>query len=94
MSTIKYEVRFMDRKYIIDANILITSSRQWYPFDIMPGFWTQLLEKGEGKLVLLDKVKEEIYQGSDELTDWLKAHEEEFIEKDMNDDRLQDHMDK
>ena len=45
----------MDRQYIIDANILITSSRQLYPFDIMPGFWAQLLEKGEGKLVLIDK---------------------------------------
>ncbi len=34
-----------------NSNILIASSRQWYPFDIMPGFWTQLVEKGEGKLV-------------------------------------------
>ncbi len=75
----------MDRQYIIDANILITSSRQLYPFDIMPGFWAQLLEKGEGKLVLIDKVKEEIYRGSDELADWLKDHEDEFVYKDMND---------
>lgn len=75
----------MDRKYIIDANILIASSRQWYPFDIMPGFWTQLLEKGEGKLVLLDQVKAEIYRGSDELMDWLKEHEEDFVQKNMND---------
>ena len=75
----------MDRQYIIDANILITASRQLYPFDIMPGFWTQLLEKGENKLVLLDKVKEEIYQGSDELADWLQQNEQAFVQKDMND---------
>ena len=75
----------MDRQYIIDANIFITSSRQLYPFDIMPGFWDQLLEKGEGKLVLIDKVKEEIYHGSDALAEWLKENEEEFIQKDMND---------
>ena len=76
----------MDRQYIIDANILITASRQLYPFDIMPGFWTQLLEKGESKLILLDKVKEEIYQGSDDLADWLQQHEDEFVQKDMYDD--------
>lgn len=75
----------MDRQYIIDANIFITSSRQLYPFDIMPGFWDQLLEKGEGKLVLIDKVKEEIYHGNDALAEWLKENEEEFIQKDMND---------
>lgn len=51
----------------------------------MPGFWTQLLEKGEGKLVLLDQVKAEIYRGSDELMDWLKEHEEDFVQKNMND---------
>lgn len=71
----------MDRKYILDSNILIASSRQWYPFDIMPVFWTQLVEKGEGKLVLLDKVKEEIYHCSDELSDWLREHEDEFMQK-------------
>ena len=51
----------------------------------MPGFWEQLLEKGEGKLILIDKVKEEIYHGSDELAQWLKENEGEFIQKDMND---------
>lgn len=75
----------MDRQYIIDANVFITASRQLYPFDIMPGFWEQLLEKGEGKLILIDKVKEEIYHGSDELAQWLKENEGEFIQKDMND---------
>ena len=66
----------MDRQYIIDANILITASRQLYPFDIMTGFWTQLLEKGESKLILIDKVKEEIYHGSDGLAGWLRQHRE------------------
>ncbi len=78
----------MDRQYVIDANILITASRQLYPFDIMPGFWTQLLEKGKNKLILLDKVKEELYRGSDDLAEWLQQHEDEFIQKDMNDNAV------
>lgn len=75
----------MDRQYIIDANVLIVSSRQLYPFDIMPGFWEQLIEKGTEKTVLIDKIKAEIFRGEDELADWLKANKEKFIEKDMND---------
>ena len=52
----------MDKEYIIDSNILISSSRRFYPFDIMPGFWRQFLEKIDGKVVLIDKVKEEIQE--------------------------------
>ncbi len=46
----------MDKEYIIDSNILISSSRRFYPFDIMPGFWRQFLEKIDGKVVLIDKL--------------------------------------
>ncbi len=75
----------MNRQYIIDANILILSSRQLYPFDIMPGFWDQLIEKGAEKTVLIDKIKSEIYCGDDELSEWLQENQGSFIEKDMND---------
>ena len=75
----------MDRQYIIDANILILSNRQLYPFDIMPSFWDQLIEKGAEKTVLIDKIKSEIYRGGDELAQWLRENQENFIEKDMND---------
>ena len=62
----------MDREYAIDANILISCSRRNYPFDIAPGFWNQLNEKGSDKIVLIDKIQEEIYRNEDELTKWLK----------------------
>lgn len=75
----------MDKKYIIDSNILISSSRRFYPFDIMPGFWRQFLEKIDGKVVLIDKVKEEIFNGDDELSDWLRENQSCFIQKNMSD---------
>ena len=65
----------MDKEYIIDSNILISSSRRFYPFDIMPGFWRQFLEKIDGKVVLIDKVKEEIFSGNDQLSDWLRENQ-------------------
>lgn len=71
----------MDKEYIIDSNILISSSRRFYPFDIMPGFWRQFLEKIDGKVVLIDKVKEEIFSGNDQLSDWLRENQACFIQK-------------
>ena len=70
----------MDKEYIIDSNILISSSRRFYPFDIMPGFWRQFLEKIDGKVVLIDKVKEEIFSGNDQLSDWLRENQACFIQ--------------
>ena len=75
----------MDKEYIIDSNILISSSRRFYPFDIMPGFWRQFLEKIDGKVVLIDKVKEEIFSGNDQLSDWLRENQACFIQKNMSD---------
>ena len=51
----------------------------------MPGFWRQFLEKIDGKVVLIDKVKEEIFNGDDELSDWLRENQACFIQKNMSD---------
>ena len=75
----------MDKEYIIDSNILISSSRRFYPFDIMRGFWRQFLEKIDGKVVLIDKVKEEIFSENDQLSDWLRENQACFIQKNMSD---------
>ena len=75
----------MDKEYIIDSNILISSSRRFYPFDIMPGFWRQFLEKIDIKVVLIDKVKEEIFSENDQLSDWLRENQACFIQKNMSD---------
>lgn len=77
----------MDRKYAIDANILISCSRSCYPFDIAPGFWKQLVEKGRNKIILVDKIQEEIYRNEDQLTSWLKSVQTEkpFIVATSND---------
>jgi hypothetical protein len=63
----------MDRKYALDANILISCNRRNYPFDIAPSFWIQLSEKGSDRIILIDKIQEEIYRSEDELTKWLKG---------------------
>ena len=64
----------MDKMYAIDANILITASRRIYPFDIAPAFWRQLIAKGSDRLILVDRVRDEILRNEDQLAKWLKEN--------------------
>ena len=69
----------MPNQYLLDTNILITSFRRTYPFDIAPGFWDYLIEKGrEGIIVISEPIKQEIYKNDDELSKWLKSNESNF----------------
>ena len=60
--------------FLIDANSLITPHLRYYPFDFAPGFWNQLENHlVDGVIVILDMVKDEILQGNDKLTEWMKT---------------------
>ena len=53
---------------MIDANTLMTASRSFYAYDLIPSFWGIFEEKIKvGNIVLLDMVKAEIDKGQDEL---------------------------
>ena len=71
----------MDRRFAIDTNILVSCHRQIYPFDMAPAFWRQLTEKGGQKVILIDKVREEILRNDDKLSDWLKENGDSFTIK-------------
>lgn len=68
----------MDKKYAIDANILISAYRLYYPFDVAPAFWRQLTEKGSGSIVLVDRIRDEILKNEDQLSEWLKENVDQF----------------
>jgi hypothetical protein len=68
----------MDRKYLLDSNILITAHRTLYPFDIAPGFWEQFINKASSRIVMIEQVKKEIDRGEDELTTWLTDNFDRF----------------
>jgi hypothetical protein len=60
--------------YLFDANIFITA-KHTLPADIWPTFWERLSEMmSSGQIYTIDKVKEEIDHGKDELTQWLKTN--------------------
>jgi hypothetical protein len=63
-----------DKKYLLDANVFIEAKRRYYAFDVCPGFWECLVWHHQGAFVhSIDRVKEEIERGGDELKEWVQA---------------------
>lgn len=66
-------------KFLIDANTLMTASRQYYAYDILPSFWKDFGEEiKKGNIVLLDMVKSEIDKGQDKLKEWVSERIDDF----------------
>ncbi len=64
--------------YVLDANVFIEAKRRYYAFDFAPRFWTSLVEQARnGQIESIDKIKEELNKGKDELSDWADS---EFID--------------
>ena len=60
------------KKYVLDANAFIQSKRRFYPFDVCPGYWDALKwHHGQSNLCSIDRVKEELERGGDDLSEWV-----------------------
>ena len=58
-------------EYLFDTNIFIESKKN-LPMDVWPTFWTKMVILiNSGTIHSIDKVKDEIDKGGDELTDWI-----------------------
>ena len=62
-----------DAVYVLDASVLIEAWNRYYAFDFAPVFWETLGHCAQnGRVVSIDRVRDEIKQGKDELWDWAK----------------------
>ncbi len=60
--------------FLLDSNVFIEAARRYYAFDLLPQFWTALIEHAQAKrLFSVDWVKEELARGKDDLADWAKG---------------------
>lgn len=60
-------------RYVLDANVFIQAKRSYNAFDLCPGYWKALLaHHGAGRLCSIDRVRDELLVGGDELADWAK----------------------
>lgn len=58
--------------FLLDTNVLIVAARHYYAFDIAPVFWDALVHHaGNGRLKSIDRVRDEIDRGDDELVEWI-----------------------
>lgn len=59
-------------KYLLDSNVFIEAHRKHYAFDLCPGFWASVIwHHGQGRLLSLDKVRDELIHEADVLAEWL-----------------------
>lgn len=59
--------------YLLDANVFIQAKNLHYGLDFCPAFWDWLLARSADGLVFsIDKVRDEIAAGEDELTQWVR----------------------
>lgn len=62
-------------RYVLDTSVLVEAAKRYYAFDIAPGFWQQLKQSAQqGVIIIIDRVKDEIYKGKDELKQWFDNH--------------------
>ncbi len=60
--------------YLLDANVFIEAKRRYYAFDLCPGFWDALiLHQTNTRLCSIDRVKNELERGKDDLTEWATS---------------------
>jgi len=60
--------------YLLDANVFIEAAHRYYAFDLAPRFWEVLIRLAEaGQIQSIDRVKEELERGNDELATWVKG---------------------
>ncbi|MCB1175338.1 MAG: DUF4411 family protein [Leptospiraceae bacterium] len=66
--------------YLLDANVFIQAKNLHYGFDFCPAFWDWLVEQNERKnLFSIEKVKDELLAGSDELSEWAQLQGKKFF---------------
>lgn len=57
--------------YVVDSNFFIQAHRLNYPLDVASSFWNKVKQlANDGKIISIDKVKQEIYQNEDALKQW------------------------
>lgn len=66
--------------YILDANVFIEAYQRYYAFDLVPSFWDALIKLAKAdRIRSIDRVKQEINKGDDQLKRWVNNHFSEWF---------------
>lgn len=73
------------RPYVIDSNFFLQAHKIHYPIDVTPGFWAKVSSLAtQGRLISIDKVRDELYTNPDALTTWMDINLPSSFFKDTN----------
>lgn len=65
--------------YLLDSNIFIQSKNFQYRFGFCQAFWDLIINlHHQGQVFSINKVKDELTEGNDELADWVKTLPKSF----------------
>lgn len=68
--------------YLLDANVFISAKNLHYGLDFCPAFWAWLVtEHNAGRLFSIEKIKDELTKGEDELSEWAEELAGDFFLK-------------
>ena len=71
--------------YVLDSNFFIQAHRVNYPLDIVLSFWNKVKQLADqGKIISIDKVKNELYYNNDALKEWCMDNLPEDFFKDTS----------
>ncbi|MFZ4827055.1 MAG: DUF4411 family protein [Phototrophicaceae bacterium] len=68
--------------YLLDANVLITAHRDYYPMDRVPQFWSWLLEQSQqGYVKIPYEILAEVSAGNkeDQLIKWISSNKKTLL---------------
>jgi len=66
--------------FLLDANVFIFAHRDYYPPERVPEYWEWLAYKAaEGAIKVPQPIWDELKPQDENLKEWFKAHEAEFI---------------
>lgn len=71
--------------YLLDSNCFIQAHRQIYPIDVASSFWDKIKELADRNIIhSIDKVKGELFENQDPLTNWIDSNFEDSFFKDTD----------
>ena len=75
--------------YLLDANVLITAQRDYYPMDCVPQFWDWIAHHAKGDRIKIPRpIWDEITPHDSDLETWMKDHKRDLILDPDDSDKL------
>ncbi len=79
--------------YLLDANVLIDANRDYYAIERVPEFWDWILHFGKlDQVKVPQEVYDEVTDGDDNLSDWLKSNKDTMLLREDVDRGLVNHV--